>query len=162
VAPEADIALTVIPRGVSDTGLAGIDVQVQVTPKQVRPHLGVRLVLVEDTVRVTGFTNRRMQYSVARTVAWLGGHHTGHGYQDLFFPLPAQSTAVTTVMYHFDVAGLQQSLLARYQSDETGRLAFPDPNTWRMQPRRLGVVAIVQDMDTREILQTAYQRVLPQ
>jgi hypothetical protein len=159
VAPAADVALVLTPRGVTDTSLAGIDVQVRVTLHQPRPHLGVRLALVEDTVRVTGFTNRRLQYFPVRTVAWFS--HAKHDYTDLFAPLPAASTTPTTVTYQFDVTKLQESLLALYQSDEDARTKFPALENWRLHPRRLGVVAIVQDMDTREVLQTAYQRVLP-
>jgi hypothetical protein len=152
--PGARLAVTVTPSGVTPTSIAAIKVQVHVTPLELRKRLGVRLVLVEDTVRVTGFTNRRLQYAAVRTVAW-----SAPG--DLFFHLPPESLQLSTVNYTFDVAALQQALLRTRETDEEARNAFPDARTWYLHPQQLAVVAIVQDLDTREVLQADYQRVFP-
>jgi zinc protease len=153
VAPEADVVLQIVPTGVSDSTIATVRADVRVTPKVQRKRLGVRLVLVEDTVRLTGLTNRRLHYMAARQVAWFGG-------RDLFFPLPENSTSATALTYTFDVAALQREFLTLYERDEEARQNFPNTKDWRINPRRLGVVAIVQDRDTKEVLQTVYQRVL--
>lgn len=161
VVPAATIALTMTPHGVTDTSLAAVTVHVRVTPIERRKHLGVRLILIEDTVRVTGLTNRRLQYMVARQVAWFGPPHQPRQPSALFFPLPAERTDPMTLTYTFDIATLQRALLDTPKNDVDARTAFPDLREWTMQPKRLGIVAIVQDQDTKEVLQSLYRHILP-
>ena len=152
------------------------------------PKVYLRLMLVEDTVLLTGdgidwraLTGlnaknqydveqpmRQLHYNVVRAVAHRPPVRWG---------LPLQVPG--TVQYTFDVAAIQRRHLEYYRGGVKAIVdsiprdnkwligngshdvfasqlpRFPDEHDWRMNPKRLHVVAYVQDAQTGEILQAA-------
>jgi hypothetical protein len=172
------------------TRVSGGDVQVHVTVDSIigrHPATYLRLVLVEDTVSLlhplywynqlgkkVGYDHkalRREHHMVVRAVA----HEHG-------LPWGLHLSGPGTVTYTFDVAAIQRRALSyhtngvsamrvydpAYFSDpenvtmtEQILRMFPDAQDWRMDPRRLHVVAFVQDAHTGEVLQAVMVSVPP-
>jgi len=163
--PEAIIAMRVTSRG----GAVDVALTVDSIGASHR-RVAARIVLVEDTVRVKGGTNRRLQYSVVRGAAQSPGLPMG-------LPLSGAGGGRQTVEYHFDL----DTIAAQYVSQRTPRetlrklypvdsvfqqqleqkerswnawvSAMPDPADSRIDRDRLHVIAFVQDLDTGDILQ---------
>lgn len=179
---QIDQALTLPPGAVLAMRVThqGDQVDVRLIVDSVRApshRLAARIVLVEDTVRVMGATNRRLQYGVIRAVAHSPGLLLG-------IPLTGPAGGRQTAQYHFDLAAItaqlqsQRSTLAilrqrmsadsaKAQMDEFGDrwpdllTNYPDPSDWRMNRNRLHVIALVQDLDTGEILQATRVSLAP-
>jgi hypothetical protein len=134
-----------------------------------RKHLALRIVLLEDTIRLRGGTIRRVFQNVVR----------GYARSDqLPLGLAIPSTGSSTTAYAFDVAKLQAAILKdqnpKYLAAAGGDrerdssyliymkesiAQFPDPADWRIDSSRLHVVAYVQDLTTGEVLQASRVKV---
>ena len=134
-------------------------------------HVVARFILLEDTVRMTGETNRRLHYGVVRAASRSAD-------LSLAVPLTHDAAGRAEARYTFAL----DTLAGQFARQRSGRIiidartrthpefreqlesmvdrwpqltsGFPDRNDWRMQAARLHVVALVQDLDTGEVLQT--------
>jgi hypothetical protein len=133
-------------------------------------RLALRIVLMEDTVRLRGGTNRRLYSNVLRDHAVT---------PELPLGLPLAAAPARTV-HTFDIAKLREELSAQRDVRVAVRFVypaekatdnveftksmfdrFPDARDWGINPDRLHVVAFVQDLETGDILQGAMTRVPP-
>lgn len=163
--PQAALAMQVTQRG--DV----VDVALTVDSVRVPNHrLAARIELVEDTVRVVGATNRRLQYAVVRAATKSPGMPMG-------IPLTGPAGGHQTAQYRFDLAEIAAQYVGQLHPDvyfhtlypvdsvykkqvaeftEKWAQSFamiPDPSDAVIHRDRLEVVAFIQDLDTGEILQ---------
>jgi len=125
-----------------------------------RPALALRLVLIQDTVRVRMGTVRRLYFNVVRADAHAAPLSMG-------VPCPAPGTPLR---YVFDLAAIQAGMLMSRDANpivntdprdnewaiesRDGYLKrFPDRRDWQLDRAHLAVVAFVQDLTTGEVLQ---------
>jgi hypothetical protein len=169
--PAAYLDLTVTKSGDSVRARVVVD-SVEVSQ---RPPLAIRIVLVEDTVRLRGGTVRRVHVNVVRGFASAETFPLG---------IPVDSAADTTATFAFDLATIQKNILAGRDSAWAAQAEsrptrakprwrraktppdvmeyvnrFPDVRDWTMNRARLHVVAFVQNIETGEILQAVMVRV---
>jgi hypothetical protein len=163
--PQAELAMQVTQQGNM------LNVALTVDSVRVSQHrLAARIALVEDTVRVQGATNRRLQYAVVRAEAQSPGLPMG-------IPLVGPAGGRQTAQYRFDLAQIAEqyagqmnpavyfrklypvdSVYKKQVEDFTAKWSMslaqiPDPANAVIHRDRLHVVAFVQDLDTGEILQ---------
>jgi len=141
---QAQIALT--------GSIAGDVVKANVVVDQVKaasPDLRIQLALAEEEVRYTGENGIRFHPMVVRS---LGGKEANG------FALAASGP--TTVEWTFDVKAMSDQL-KKYLDDYEKAGHRGDPFTfldkkYQIDPNNLSLVAFVQDMKTKTVLQTVY------
>jgi hypothetical protein len=171
--PEAVLALHVTTHG--DMVEIGLTVD---SVRATHPHVAARITLVQDTVRVMGATNRRLQYAVVRAAAQapglpigvpltgkVGGHQTAHYRFDLAAlaaQYVSQRTPAATLRRLYPVDSIyKQQLAQKERMWDAWVSALPDPADSRIDRNRLHVVAFIQDLDTGEILQATRVSLAP-
>ena len=146
---QAQIALT--------GSIAGDVVKASVTVDQIKspsPDLKIQLALAEEEIRYTGENGIRFHPMVVRS---LGGKDANG------FALSASGP--TTVEWTFDVKAMSD-LLKKYLDDyeKAGHrgdtFTFIDKK-YQIDPNNLSLVAFVQDMKTKAVLQTVYLKLNP-
>jgi len=161
-APEAFFHVQTTVRG----GKINIGVKVD-SLKGNHPQLVLRLLLVEDTLTLHPsalvdtttpvWALNREQYMLVYATAHTPALALG-------VPLPGPGT----MKYTFDVAAIQRRLLSIYHGDMTWvnpiykkewvqeeKARFPSERDWRLNPMRLHVIAMIQDLQSGEILQAS-------
>lgn len=122
--------------------------------KSPSPDLRLQLALTEDGLRYTGENGVRFHPMVVRS---LGGKDAS-GFVVL-------GSGPTNVEWTFDLKALSDELkkyLDEYeQKGHRGDTFTFSEKKFQIDPQKLSVVAFVQDMKTKDVLQTAYLRVAP-
>jgi hypothetical protein len=165
-APDAALRLVVTQQG---TDLqARLDVDSVVGEHH---RLVARFVVVEDTLRLLGGTNRRLHYGVVRSASESPGlsmgiplaldvHGAGHArYSVNFDTLRDEIRSQQSLQYvlqhaSFASSGAKESYVEGVGDGWTSLpTLFPDARDWSIDINRLHIVAFVQDLDSSEILQ---------
>jgi tetratricopeptide (TPR) repeat protein len=146
---QAQIALT--------GGLAGDVIKANVVVDQVKapsPDLKLQLALAEDEIRYTGENGVRFHPMVVRSLA--GKEANG-------FSLSASGP--TTIEWTFDVKAMTDQLKKYLDNyEQTGHRGDPFTFTdkkYQIDAGNLSLVAFVQDMKTKAVLQTVYLKLNP-
>jgi tetratricopeptide (TPR) repeat protein len=146
---QAQIALT--------GGLAGDVVKANVLVDQIKtpsPDLKIQLALAEDEIRYTGENGVRFHPMVVRSLAGKDGNG---------FSLSASGP--TTIEWTFDVKAMSDQLKKYLDNyEQTGHrgdtFSFTDKK-YQIDASNLSLVAFVQDMKTKAVLQTVYLKLSP-
>jgi len=134
-------------------------------------RLALRLVLLQDTVWIRSGSYRRIYQNVARAYNHADGYPMG---------VPFTAAEQTELHYTFDVAAVQNDILAARDVDarlalnpmewDRARMSaerdaviarFQDPRDWLVDRAHLYVVAFVQDLESGEVLQAVRVKVPP-
>jgi hypothetical protein len=137
--------------------IAGDTVKANVVVDQIKapsPDLRIQLALAEEEIRYTGENGIRFHPMVVRS---LGGKDANG------FALSASGP--TTVEWTFDVKAMSDQL-KKYLDDYEKGGHRGDPFTFldkkfQIDPNNLSLVAFVQDMKTKAVLQTVYVKLTP-
>jgi hypothetical protein len=118
------------------------------------PDLKLQIALTEDELRYTGENGIRFHPMVVRSLA---------GKDSLGFPVA--SAGPTNVEWSFDLKTMSDQLkkyLDSYeQQGHRGDTFTFSEKKFQIDPNNLSLVAFVQDMKTKTILQTVYLKVKP-
>jgi hypothetical protein len=133
----------------------GARVRVNVVPDQIEsesPDLRLEIVLVEDRQRYSGENGIRFHPMVVRSVA--------NSYENGFSINPARPDSIEC---SFDVSQISSGLKAylddyEQHNDRFGKITFIEKK-YEIDPSNLSVVAFLQDVKTKHVLQAAYAQV---
>jgi len=138
-------------------GLIGDLVKANVVVDQVKtssPDLKIQLALAEDEIRYTGENGVRFHPMVVRSLAGKDGNG---------FSLSAAGP--TTIEWTFDVKAMSDQLRKYLDNyEQTGHRGDPfsfSEKKYQIDAGNLSLVAFVQDMKTKAVLQTVYLKLSP-
>lgn len=134
-------------------------------------RLVARFVVVEDTLRLLGGTNRRLHYGVVRAASeslglplgillTLDAHGAGHAQYSinldtLLDEIRGQQSLQYVLQHTPFASSAAKDAYVEGAGDGWTSLPtlFPNPHDWSIDTSRLHMVAFVQDLDSSEILQ---------